>query len=90
MQTLDWKKPGVSSVRKWAGSKRREEMNIDDIDYDTLMADEWDSLTEEKILVLRNELADWKENREKGGYDIRLIKGAIAVCDAWLAQKYPS
>ncbi len=49
-----------------------------------LLIEEWKPLTWDKIFGLRDELDCWRTNRARGGYDIRLISGAIAVCDMHL------
>ncbi len=49
-----------------------------------LLRDEWKPLTWDKIFDLRDELDCWRTNRKQGGYDIRLLNGAIAVVDAHL------
>ena len=56
-------------------------------DYDALMKSEWEDLTFEKVLGLMTELDDWKDARNYGGYDTRLLEGASAVCKSWLDQK---
>ena len=60
---------------------------MEDIDYDTLMESEWKVLTPDKIFSLVAALDDWKDNRQRGGYDIRLIDGCIAVCKSWLVME---
>lgn len=56
------------------------------IDYENLTRDEWSPMTTSKAFELRAELRDWSENRQAGGYDVRLIEGAIAVCDAYIRR----
>lgn len=55
--------------------------------YEDLIEDEWSPMNTGKAHWLRLELRDWKRNREAGGYDIRLIEGAIAVCEAYIQRR---
>lgn len=43
-------------------------------------------MTMGKVRELRAELYDWSENRQAGGYDVKLIEGAIAVCNAYILK----
>ena len=55
-----------------------------------LIDSEWFPMDKEKAFVLLMELKDWKDNREYGGYDTRLIDGAIELGKAFLAgTDYP-
>lgn len=56
------------------------------IDYESLMADEWDPMTKDKAIELWAGLRDWSKNRQTAGYDVRLVEGAIAVCDAYVRR----
>lgn len=58
----------------------------ENVSYGDLMGDEWSPMTTGKAYGLRAELRDWSENRQAGGYDVRLIEGAIAVCDAYIQR----
>lgn len=59
-------------------------MTNEAVSYEELMRDEWRPMTESKALELRAELYAWRDNRQAGGYDVRLIEGAIAVCNEYL------
>ena len=48
---------------------------------------EWEDMTREKAFGLMMELDDWKNAREEGGYDIRLLLGAIEVCKVYIKGK---
>lgn len=52
--------------------------------FEDLERGEWDPMNKVKAFTVRAELLDWKRAREAGGYDVRLIEGAIAVCEAFL------
>ncbi len=58
-----------------------------DIRVDDLLEDEWSSMTTDKALGLRAELSDWISNRKKQGYETRLLKGAISVCDEYITKR---
>lgn len=57
-----------------------------DIDYNNLVSDEWEPVTDDKVFSLMMELRDWRTSRKAGGYDYRLIDGAIAVCKAFFKR----
>jgi len=58
----------------------------DELDYTQLMEGEWTDLSFEGVLGLMAELDDWRTSRTAGGYDTRLLSGAIVVCKSWLDQ----
>lgn len=55
-------------------------------EYEDLMENEWSPMTTGKAFELRAELRGWRKTRQIGGYDVRLIEGAIAVCDAYIRR----
>lgn len=61
----------------------------ENVSYEDLMADEWNPMTTDKVIEIRAGLQDWKRNREEAGYDVRLVEGAIAVCDAYIRLASP-
>lgn len=61
-------------------------MSEEAFSYEDLMRNQWNPMTAGRAGMLRAELRDWRENRQAGGYDVRLIEGAIAVCDAYIRR----
>ena len=55
--------------------------------YEDYIKSEWLPMDKEKAFGLMMELDDWINARKDGGYDVRLLVGAIEVCKAYIKPK---